>query len=132
MSTETQLVLYLFCKKKKGYRCIALVISGCRAADVHLATDSEPNIPLCSPLVPGLGLLVVIGRSEQTAQVHHGNIVCRLEPDSLLVVSGRQLPLPCTTGEEEGEERWRKRGAHEWERERRKTESERERSSCVR
>lgn len=57
-------------------------------------------MPLRSPLVPRLCLLVVIRGSEQTAQVHHGNIVRRLEPDSLLVVSGRQLTLPFTAGEE--------------------------------
>lgn len=77
------------------YRCVALLTRGCSGV-TWCETGHAP-----SPLVPGLGLLVVIRGSEQTAQVHHGNIVRRLEPDSLLVVSGRQLALACTTGEKE-------------------------------
>lgn len=86
---------------------------------------SRWNITLRSPLVPRLCLLVFIGGSQQTAKVHHGNVVRRFELHSLLVVSGCQLPVSCAAGEgkEEAEEAagLRKRIGDEWERQRNQT-----------
>lgn len=50
-----------------------------------------PDRYFCSPFVPRLSFLILIGRSEQTAQVYHGYVMCRFESHSLLVVSSCPL-----------------------------------------